>query len=157
MALRKTELIVGIFVSVMALMGIVEALRSISEESLLLEDAIGPGGYLFGLSIIMMTVAILYLLITQYRKKMSLVKVSTDEEMSLKVITMITTIAIYILLIYITGYLLATVIFFLLIFRVVGFKSWFRNVLASIAASITLYIVFVQLLRLIFPRGILFP
>ena len=84
-------------------------------------------------------------------------KVSTSEEMSLKVFRMITTVVIYILLIYTIGYLLATIIFFLLIFRVVGFKSWFRNLLASIATSITLYIIFVRLLRLIFPRGVLFP
>ncbi len=67
---------------------------------------------------------------------------------------MIVVLALYILLIEIVGYLIASPIFFLLLFRILGITSWLRNLGLSIVCSILLYIIFVHWLAMVFPRGI---
>jgi len=64
--------------------------------------------------------------------------------------------ALYIFLIRIIGYLLATIIFFFLEFRIEGNKSWPLVIVLSLVLSVLYYFIFVQWCSLVFPRGIFF-
>lgn len=70
-------------------------------------------------------------------------------------ISMIGAMVIYILLINLIGYLFASVVFFFLLNRVAGFRSWFNNLAATIIMTISYYIVFVKWMGMVFPQGVL--
>ena len=66
---------------------------------------------------------------------------------------MIIVLAVYIFLIDIIGYLFATMVFFFMIFRIAGFRSWLIIGGLSIGISVSFYLVFVYWLGMIFPLG----
>ena len=72
------------------------------------------------------------------------------------VLAMVAIIALYIVLIQFLGYLIATPIFFLLMFRAVGVDSWRKNVTLTVILSAAYYFVFVYYCSVIFPRGIFY-
>jgi len=59
-------------------------------------------------------------------------------------------------LIGIIGYLLATIVFFFLEFRVEGFRSWVSVVIMSLVLSGLFYLVFVRLCHMVLPAGVIF-
>jgi len=113
----------------------------------------GPGLYLLIVSIILMGGAITYLAIN-LRKPHGEEKVVIPREMRMKLLSTIVNCAMYILLINLLGYLVSTLVFFFLQFRIQGIKPWHSLILTFII-SITFYFVFVRYCSLIFPRGIL--
>ena len=60
------------------------------------------------------------------------------------------------MLIDLVGYLISTSIFFVLILRVFGFKSWLHTVLVGLAMSVIYYVIFMRVLEMPFPHGALF-
>ena len=69
---------------------------------------------------------------------------------------MVGIIALYAVMIQFLGYLVATPIFFLLMFRVVGIGSWRKNMMLTVILSTAYYLVFVHYCSVIFPRGIFY-
>ncbi len=115
---------------------------------------IGPGFYLLIVSLILMGGSVVYFFINR-KKSQGEEKTVISREMRMKLITTIANCAIYVLLINILGYLVSTLLFFFLQFRIEGIKSWLRNLVLTFIISLTYYLVFVKYCSLIFPRGIL--
>ena len=118
-------------------------------------DVLGPGYYVFFLGAALMVTGIIYLVVYG-RKKAKVEKGVVSGPMRKVMITMIAVMAIYTFLIEITGYLVATLFFFLVEFRVIGVKSWVTNILLTIAFTAVYYFVFLRCCAMVFPRGIFF-
>jgi len=103
----------------------------------------------------LMAIGVLHL-VYNYRKLSAVEEVPVDRKMRIRMISSILTCAIYIFLMSIVGYLLATLVYFLMEFRVEGVKSWRLVVVLSLVLSAAYYVIFVQLCEMMFPRGIFF-
>jgi hypothetical protein len=63
---------------------------------------------------------------------------------------------LYIVLIDILGYLIPTLLFFLLEFWLAGVKSWKTNVALTLIVTFVFYAIFIRYCRIVFPDGLLF-
>jgi putative tricarboxylic transport membrane protein len=72
-----------------------------------------------------------------------------------RLVRAVATIAIFIVLIDIIGFLPASMVFFLLMLRFLGVRSWPTSILLSILFSISIYLLFVQALDMELPGGLL--
>jgi hypothetical protein len=113
----------------------------------------GPGLYLLIVSMILAVAAIAHLMIN-WKRPHRAEKVAIPREMRIKLLSTIGNCALYLLLINLVGYLLSTLVFFLLQFRIQEVKPWL-NLLLTFIISTTFYFIFVKYCSLIFPRGIL--
>lgn len=156
--MKKTVLVEGILFLVLSFVGMGEALRLIlttQKNPLVISDVLGPGLYILFPSFALMIVGAIHLIIN-YGKNLSMKKVALSKEMKIRVISIVAIMALYVLLIDVVGYLVATIIFFLLIFKSIGIKSWMPNVILTIVLTAVYYVVFVQYCSMAFPRGIFF-
>jgi hypothetical protein len=60
----------------------------------------------------------------------------------------------YSVLIPVLGYPIATVLFLVAAFRLLGVQSWPRNVVLSLVVTAVFYVLFVHYAEMIFPRGV---
>jgi putative tricarboxylic transport membrane protein len=150
-------LIEGILLLAISLVSIAEGVRLITYKGsqTVVRDILGPSFYIFSLGIALMTTGIVHLFVN-YKKDVSTEKVAINREMRIRMISMVVVLAVYTLLIDIVGYLVATIIFFFLEFRIVGIKSWIVNIILTLIITAAYYIVFVKYCEMIFPQGILF-
>jgi hypothetical protein len=158
-AMKMTVWIEGIVLLGTGIISLAEGLRLTQKiDPDAIADVLGPGYYIFSLGLLLMITGITYLLIN-YRKFLNMKKEASGGEtekqrMNRVVIYMVAVFIIYLTLINMAGYLVPTLIFFFLEFRLAGVKSWKRNlILTSVVAGI-FYVVFIQYCRLIFPHGI---
>jgi putative tricarboxylic transport membrane protein len=154
--MMRTVLIEGILLLILSLTGMAEGFRLvIYKDPYTLYDPLGPGLYIITIGIGLMALGVVHLIVN-YRKPSIMEKVPVDRKMKIRMMSTVTACAIYILLINIIGYLLATIIFFFLELRVEGIKSWPLVVVLSLVLSVLYYLVFVQCCSMVFPRGIVF-
>lgn len=149
-------LIEGILVIVMGTSSLVygiklERLRGVKIQF----DALGPGNYSLGIGIVLIILGVIYMMF-EYRKGLVEEKL-VDKRLRRKMISLIVILAVYCFLMNIIGYLLASIIFFISVFRVVGFRSWLYILGLSVGISVSYYIIFVRLLGMVFPQGIVIP
>lgn len=153
--MKRTVLIEGILLLVIGLVSAGEGMHLIvDKDPNIIYDMIGPGYYVLLLSIALMATGVVHLIVN-YRKRLIMEKVEVTGEMRRRMISIVAVMAIYTFLIGITGYLVATIVFFLLEFRVIGIKSWRLNVILTILLTAVYYIVFIRYCDMVFPRGIL--
>jgi hypothetical protein len=153
--MHKRGLVEGGVFLVVGLVGMTDAVRLIVYKNpRSIEDLTGPGRYLFVISCLITVVAVLYL-ISQYRERPPLALAANKESRS-KAISTVLVLALYIALIDIVGYAWSTPIFFVLILRVFGVKSWVSTAVLSLTMSIAYYVIFVRLFEMPFPRGLMF-
>lgn len=153
--MKRTVLIEGILLLVIGLVSAGEGMHLIvDKDPNIIYDMIGPGYYVLLLSIALMATGVVHLIVN-YRKRLIMEKVEVTGEMRRRMISIVAVMAIYTFLIGITGYLVATIVFFLLEFRVIGIKSWRLNVTLTILLTAVYYIVFIRYCDMVFPRGIL--
>ena len=120
-----------------------------------LYDPVGPGPYVVVLCSFLI-IAGLFNFFLSYRGSAVMEKVeATSKEMRIKMLSTIAVCVIYIFLINILGYLLATLLFFFLQLKVEKIKSWRLILILTVVISFAYYFVFVEYCRVIFPRGIL--
>jgi hypothetical protein len=151
-----TVLIEAILFLVLGLAGMAEGLRLvIYKDPYTLYDPVGPGLYVIAIGTGLMALGVVHL-IANYRKLPAGEKVPVDRKMRIRMLSTVAACVIYIFLISIVGYLLATIIFFFLEFRVEGIKSWPLVVVLSLVLSAFYYFIFVQYCSVVFPRGIFF-
>lgn len=148
-------LIEGMIPVILGLGSISEGIRLITMERIQLYDVLGPGWYSIGVGFALSVIGLVYL-ISQRKKELERAK-TVDKELRKKMLYMIGALAIYTVLIDTAGYVLSTVIFFLLIFRVVGYRSWLIIGLMSVGATFCFYLLFGYWLQMVLPRGVLFP
>ena len=152
-------MIEGLVVFGMGMLSIVEGIRLDVIERIQMYDVLGPGNYNIGVGLLLIIVSVVYFL--SFRKKRQDKGKRKDTEVQekgyrRKMINIFVILGAYIVLIYGFGYLFATLVFFLLINRVVGFRAWLINGGISLGTSLAFYLVFVYGLDMIFPRGVLF-
>jgi len=155
-AMRIAVLTEGALLVVVSLVGLTEGLRLvIYKDPYILYDPLGPGFYIIAISIGLMAIGIVHLL-SHSKKLFALEGMPVDKKMRIRMMSTVVACVIYIFLIRIIGYPLATILFFFLEFRVQGIKSWPRVVILSLVLSALYYLVFVQYCSMVFPRGIFF-
>lgn len=135
-------------------LSIAEGIRLIFGGKLQLYDVLGPGLYNTGMGAILILVGILYFFL-QRKKAQEAEGETTALEYKIKMVMMIAAMALYIVLMNLAGYLLSSLVFFILINRIVGFRSWLTSLPVGVAMTVSFYILFVKWLNMIFPRGTL--
>jgi hypothetical protein len=151
-----TVLIEGALIFVVSLVGMAEGLRLIIyKDPYILYDPLGPGLYIIAISIGLLAIAVVHLF-GHSKKLPTMERVPVDRKFRIRMISTVAVCALYIFLITIIGYLLATILFFFLVFRIEGIKSWPLTVVLSLVLSVLYDLVFVQYCRMVFPRGFFF-
>jgi len=154
--MRITILIEGVLLLALSLAGIAEGLRLvIYKDPYTLYDPMGPGLYIIAIGIGLMTLGVVHLVL-HYRKPPAMEMVPVDRKMKIRMMSTVVVCTIYVLLINLIGYLLATILFFFLEFRVQGIRSWPLVIVLSLVLSAFYYLIFVQYCSVVFPRGIIF-
>ena len=156
--MKRKIIIEGITFSVIGLIAVIEGFRlSTGKDPQGIFSLMGPGTYtiVLGFGLIITAIASVFL---NYRKVSGTGKAALSQEKespsSKVVVYMIGVFAIYAFLIDIFGYLMPTILFLLLEFRLVGVKSWKTNIVVTSAVVAVFYLVFIQYCGMIFPRGI---
>jgi hypothetical protein len=154
--MRKAALIEGIMMLGIASAGIIEAMYIISHRDMnTVDELIGPGSYILFLAVPLMITGLSHLFM-EYRKKSSDIKLGSGRQIDVKLVGIFLMTALYIYLIGVIGYLLSSLIFFVIAFKLSGVKSWWNNIMISCVISGSYYIIFVRMCDLIFPKAIFF-
>ncbi len=154
--MKKGEWIEGILLLSIAIGGMMEGFRLvIYKDPRLLYDIVGPGNYILGLSISLLAIGIAYMSI-HYKKGLLKGKVKLNSQgMRHRMLGMFCGCLIYIFLLHFFGFLLSTIVFFLIEFRVTGIKTWRLNALVSVTIALFNYLIFVWYCQMVFPRSII--
>jgi putative tricarboxylic transport membrane protein len=154
--MHRTTLIEGILFIAFGAVGISEAYHLyISKNPQLLYAMVQPGFYIFGLSLALVILGASHLFVN-YRKPDGRQEEPVSGALRMRMVGIIVALLAYGLLINIAGYLIASVIFFLIAFRILDIKSWRTNAILSLSFAAVNYLIFVQLCDVIFPQGLLF-
>lgn len=157
----RTLFIELLVIVIVGMLSIAEGIRLVLKKDLQTYDVLGPGYYSVGMGSVLVIVGLVYFL-TERKKVVSvekkpLVGQSAGQKEYKKTMTsMVVVMIAYIVLMDLVGYLLATVVFFFLINRIVGFRSWLTNIGVTALMTAAFYLIFVTSLGIIFPRGLLF-
>jgi hypothetical protein len=109
-----TVLIEGALIVVVSLVGMAEGLRLIIyKDPYILYDPLGPGLYIIAISIGLLAIAVVHLF-GHSKKLPTMERVPVDRKFRIRMISTVAVCALYIFLITIIGYLLATILFFFL-------------------------------------------
>jgi putative tricarboxylic transport membrane protein len=150
---------------IIGLGSIVEGVRLVGVDNVQF-DRLGPGGYNIGIGTILIILGIAYFLRITKREvkaereakgKTGGDRVSAGNQQrsyTIMMVSIIATMALYAFLINWIGYLLASAVFFFVINRVVGFRSWLSNLAVSAVMTACYYVVFVKWMGMLFPRGL---
>jgi len=157
----RTLFIEVLVIVIAGALSIGDGIRLVLKQDLQTQDVLGPGFYSVGLGAILVIVGFIHFL-TELRgaagiRNKPFVAPTADEKTFRKMmISMVIVMIAYILLMDFVGYLVASVIFFLLVNRIVGFRSWLGNLGVTALMTAAFYLIFVSWLGIVFPRGMLF-
>ncbi len=153
--MRRKTWLEGLLLLAISLMSLAESIRLIVyKDPTTLYDPLGPGWYLLLVSIGLATTAVVH--IEHHLKQRSSPKEErTSREMTYRFVGTCVSCLAYIVLINIVGYAIASLIFFVMMFRVVRVKLWV-NLVLSIFLTGAYYLIFIRYCSIIFPEGILF-
>jgi hypothetical protein len=147
-------------VVILGVFSVSEGIRLVLEKKLHKFDILGPGFYNIGLGSVLIIVGLLYFL-SEWKKtapiedRKAVTQTPEKSKYTKMMISMIAVMIAYIFLMYLTGYLLSSLVFFFLINRIAGFRSWVTTVGATVLMTAAFYLVFVMWMGIIFPRGLL--
>jgi putative tricarboxylic transport membrane protein len=154
-AMKKSVLMEGMFLLVISFIGLAESIHLVYDiDPNAIYDTLGPGYYILFLSIALMITGVLHIVIN-YRKQVAALKVEVNKELRRRMIGILLVLALYAVAIDFIGYLISTVSFFILEFRMVGIKSWQTNIILSIFLTLGYYVVFIKYCEMVFPKGVL--
>ena len=131
---------------------IVDGVRLVVVGKLKLYDVLGPGWYNIGMGAVLVITGLAYL-IPHLMSAEEIKRKVTSRENQLQMLYMILSLFGYAALILIAGYLVASIIFFPVILKISGIKSWWVSIAAGIVMTIAFYIIFVKGLDVLFPEG----
>ncbi len=156
--MKRTTTIEGIILLLISLLGIREGFHLNAVKDIrTLSSLLGPGTYILLISFGLLVTAAAHVIFNATKvhplNKASLIG-KNDLPASKKLIGMIGVFAGYAYCIDIFGYILPTIFFFLLEFRLAGVKSWRINILLTAGLVASFQIVFIKYCEMIFPRGI---
>jgi len=117
-----------------------------------LYDAIGPSGFLFIISSLIIITIIVHLI--QERKKIIEVKEGSTEAIDIRKLTYLVGVtAIFILLMDYLGFFVSSMIYFFILFQFYGVQPLINRTILSIVFSVSIYLIFVQALNMSLPYG----
>jgi len=117
-------------------------------------DKVGPGGFLLLISSLLTIASILNII--RYRKDLRGEKQGSHIKGNItKMFRLSILIVMFIFLIDITGFILASAVLVFFMTRLLGIRSWFKTTMVSIAISVSIYLIFVFLLNMDLPGGLL--
>lgn len=155
--MRRIPLIIveAIVILAISLTGIMQGVYLIrTPDPYSMYDEVGPSGFLIMISSLLIITMIVHLI--QHRKDLSEEKrESTEKVNTRRLFYSIAITAIFIVLVDIIGFITASMIYFFLLFRFFGVRSWLTNTMLSIIFSISIYLIFVQALNMSLPVGML--
>lgn len=153
--MKRATIVEGAILLVVSLTGIVQGFQlNAIKDPQRLALLMGPGTYILVLSFILLITAIVHVLM-DYRKGVDIVSTpKTEIHASPKLILMIAVFALYAFLIDIVGYVIPTVLFFLLEFRLSGVTSWKVNTLLTACLVVSFYYIFIKYCEMVFPHGV---
>jgi len=145
----------GLLLVILGLVSLAESTRLVLyTDPNLLRDWLGPGYYLLVISIGLLATGIVY--IHNHGRAQTVAREATGGDGRHRLIASFATCALYLVLIEVIGYLLATFVFFVSMFTIVGLRSWVHKLVLGMVLSGIFYIVFVKYGGMTFPRGIVF-
>jgi hypothetical protein len=151
-----SALVQGALLLIISLVAIAEGLRLvINKEPNTLYDPLGPGWYAVAVGFGLMVVGVVFL-IANYGNPSAEEAAPVDKKLRTKLVSTIAACVIYVALIGIVGYLLATIFFFFMQFRIEQIRSWALVVVLSLVLSGLYYVLFIRYCNMIFPKGIIF-
>lgn len=145
-----TVLIEGVVLLSIGVYTIVEGIRLMGMKGVGQIDVFGPGRYSLMLGFLLIILGSTYVIL-YFRERLE-----KKYEGRMQIVNIIVILVLYLFLVNIIGYLLASMVFFFLIFRISGFRSWPIIASLSIGISILFHLLFVYLLDMMFPSGLLF-
>jgi putative tricarboxylic transport membrane protein len=110
----------------------------------------GSTHYLLGVSIALTIVGVVHIYSNLRLADETLGTTRESLKLAIKVVIIL---AVSILLMEFVGYFPATAVLFLLMFKAFGIASWAKNVILTITASASFYVIFVYILGMSFPKG----
>jgi MFS family permease len=153
--LNKKVLVEGILLFFLSLMGIAEGYRLIIEKDpYLVYGAFEPGVYILAFSFLLTVAGISHFMV-HYKDSADILKKAVDKKLKIRMIVTVGIFAAYIMLIPIISYPIATFLFFVFEFRVIGVKPWRFCFLLALIMAICCYFIFIKYCNVVFPRGIL--
>jgi hypothetical protein len=119
-------------------------------------DVIGPDRYLAGVSLGLFVCGVLSLVGSLKRWRPAEVKKGeeTGSRVTL-VFGVVLALAIYTLLIPVLGYLLATCLFFPVVYYLFGVRPWLKSVVIGLSTSAVFYAIFEYFAEIALPKGLL--
>jgi hypothetical protein len=156
--MKKIVFIEGASLLLLSLIGVAEGVRLIiQKDPQRIQEALGPGFYVLFASLALMIVGVAHLLVN-YRSPPSVKKaaVGSKSEGRATMIGMIIVLVLYLFLIQAVGYLLASIVFFFMEFRMVGIKSWRKDITLTLIFTAVYYVVFIKYCDMSFPQAYLF-
>ncbi len=155
-ATRRHIVIEGVVLLAFGAAAAVEGLRLIIyKDPYVVYDPLGAGFYILALSIGVLLAGAVHVVSTYRAAKPALPRQPTAHGQKRHVPASVGIMALYVVLINLAGYLIATLVFCLLQFRISGVRQWRTNALLTIVFTALYYVVFVTLCDMIFPRGLL--
>lgn len=157
----KALLIEVFVVVIVGVFSISEGIRLVLAGKLHKYDILGPGFYIVGLGAVLIIAGLIYF-VSERKKAFGIEEKTAVRQSAGKsgytkmMISMIVVMVAYIFLMSLTGYLFASFVFFLLINRIAGFRSWLTHLGVTVLMTASFYLVFVVWMGMIFPRGLLF-
>lgn len=112
-------------------------------------DPIGPGGYLFFFSAVLLICTVIYL-VTQL-KYQGRAKVKSISLRFGPVVQVLAVLGLYWVSVPIIGYACSSALFFVLTLYIYGMKSWLKSVPIGLAFALAFELIFVRLAKIPFP------
>lgn len=156
--MTKKTLIEGIILVGLGLMSIVEGIRLATRlRQPGFYDVVGPDRYAIGIGFLLVVTGAIYVF-SQVKEKPAIKeptvdKEGEDKETLVKVVGTVGVLALYAFLMPIIGYFLASTVFFVLVSKILGAKSWLFNIIYSVAVTGICQLIFGNCLGVILPQG----
>ncbi len=145
--LRNNDLAEGSLFLIVSVLGIVFSIKS--HQAMDMEWKLSP--YLFPLVISLILFALSISLLIEGRNKVYSEK---KDDTHWKAIFLYVAICfVYYLVISYIGFVVSTIIFLVVVFRLLGVKKWWLIALLSVVATLSIYILFARMLHVMLPQG----
>lgn len=160
MLVKRTTIIEGCALLAIGVLGLAGGITLyLHRDARTQSSLMGPGTYVLIISaaLILTAVVYAYLSLEKAARAPAIAPPQSREPwVSRIVIAVFGAFAVYAYLIELFGYVVPTILFLLVEFRLLGVRSWKSNVLLTAVVAAAFYIVFVRYCEMVFPHGAFF-
>ena len=158
--MNRTLIGEGVVLFIISIGGILGGFSQyINRDARTQSSVLAPGTYVIVLSVALTLTALVYVYLS-FRKASRAANLDLPQRqapwISAIVVKMASAFAVYAYLIEVIGYMVPTLLFLLVEFRLLGVKSWKTNIALTAIVTGVFYIVFIKYCEMILPQGILF-